>query len=62
MRLTLALLALVALMAGACAETSSSRPRSSVVDQARTCAACGASVGGDYFLGSSMRAVGPGSY
>jgi hypothetical protein len=62
MKLTLTLLMLVILWVGACADTSSSRRSSSIVDLASTCATCGATMRDDYFLGSSFRAVGPGSY
>ena len=64
MKMELILLALAALVVGACADTSSSqyRSRNSIINQANTCATCGATVQDDYFAGSAFKAVGPGSY
>jgi hypothetical protein len=62
MKLTLMLLMLATLWLGACADTSSSRRSSSIVDLASTCATCGATMRDDYFAGSAFRAVGPGNY
>ena len=64
MKMELILLALAALVVGACADTSSSqyRSRNSIIDQAKICATCGATVQDDYFAGSAYIAVGPGNY
>jgi hypothetical protein len=62
MRKGLMALMLAAVLFSACAETNSYRAQDPMIDRARTCAACGASVRGDYFLGSSIKAIGPGSY
>ncbi len=61
MRKGMMALMLAVLVFAACADTNSYRSRDAM-DRARTCAACGASVRGDYFLGSSVKAIGPGSY
>jgi hypothetical protein len=52
------------LFLGACADTNSgSRYRSnSIIGLANTCATCGATVSDNYFVGSNLRAIGPGSY
>jgi hypothetical protein len=64
MKMEWILLVLAALIVGACADTSGSeyRGRNSIIDRANTCATCGASVRDDYFAGSALKAVGPGSY
>jgi hypothetical protein len=64
MRIGLILLVLATLLLGACADTnSSSRYRSnSIIDLANTCATCGATIKDDYFIGTNLRAIGPGSY
>lgn len=64
MRIGLILLVLAALLMGACADTnSSSRYRSnSIIDLANTCATCGATIKDDYFVGTNLRAIGPGNY
>lgn len=64
MRIGLILLLLAVLLLGACADTNSnSRYRSnSIIDLANTCATCGATIKDDYFVGSNLRAIGPGSY
>jgi hypothetical protein len=63
MRKGLILLMLAAMLLTACAETNSgSRNRNSIIDLANTCATCGGAVKDDYFVGSSYKAIGPGSY
>jgi hypothetical protein len=64
MRISLILVILAALLVGACADTNSrSRYRSnSLIDSANTCATCGATIRDNYFVGSNLRAIGPGSY
>jgi hypothetical protein len=64
MRTSLILLVLAVLLVGACADTNSgSRYRSnSIIDLANTCATCGATVSDNYFVGSNLRAIGPGNY
>ena len=62
MRKGLMALMLAAVLVSACAETNSYRGRDATIEKARTCAACGASVRGDYFLGSSVKSIGPGNY
>jgi hypothetical protein len=60
---TLILLILALLLVGACADPNSPQyRRNSMIDLANTCATCGATVGGDYFVGSNFRAIGPGNY
>lgn len=59
----LMLLALAALLVGACADTDSRyRGRDSLIDLVGDCATCGAMVNDNYFAGSVFKAVGPGSY
>ncbi len=53
MKKLVGLILLAALLCWACAETDS------VTGRAATCAMCGASVSGDYFLYSADRAYGP---
>jgi hypothetical protein len=55
MKIAVGLMLLAVLMVWGC-ETTNSRD---TVNQAATCAMCGASVGGDYFLYSADRAFGP---
>jgi hypothetical protein len=64
MRKGLMVLVLAALLFPACADNSTNlyRSRDPMIDRARTCATCGASVRGDYFAGSAFKAIGPGSY
>jgi hypothetical protein len=62
MRNGLMALMLAAVLFSACADTNSYRGRDAMIDRARTCAACGASVRGDYFAGTAFKAVGPGNY
>ncbi len=62
MRKGLMMLMLAAWLLPACADTSSYRGRDSMLERDRTCAACGASVRGDYFVGSAFKSMGPGSY
>jgi hypothetical protein len=61
---SLILVVLVALFLGGCADTNSNRVRSTdpMVDLASTCAMCGATINDNYFVGSSFKAMGPGSY
>lgn len=59
----LILLALAALLVGACADTDSRyRGRDSMINLANTCATCGAAIQDNYFSDSAFRAMGPGSY
>jgi len=65
MKRGLILLGLLAMLLGACADTSSSsryRRHNSVIGLADTCATCGAAVRDDYFAGSAFKAIGPGNY
>jgi hypothetical protein len=64
MKTGLILLLLAVLLAAACADTYSSRPRGgdSIVNLAGTCATCGATIKDDYFADSAFRAIGPGNY
>jgi uncharacterized protein YcfL len=65
MKKGLMLLMLAAMLLQACADTNSNsryRNRDSVVDRARLCATCGASVSNDYFGATTFKAVGPGNY
>ncbi len=57
MKKSVGLLLLTALLTWACAETNTS---SSVTGRAATCAMCGASVSGDYFMRTTDKAIGPG--
>ena len=58
------LLLLAALLFQACADTNSysGNRRDSLIERANTCATCGASVSDNYFIGSSIKAIGPGNY
>ncbi|MCK9378011.1 MAG: hypothetical protein M0P73_17955 [Syntrophobacterales bacterium] len=65
MRTGLMLLALIALLTAACADTNGSsryRGGSSMINWAADCATCGAAIKDDYFAGSAYKAMGPGSY
>jgi hypothetical protein len=65
MRISLILLLLAALLLGACADMDSSsryRRSDSIIDLANTCATCGATIKDDYFVGTNLRAIGPGNY
>jgi hypothetical protein len=64
MKKVLILLVLAACLSGACADTNNSRyqGRDSMINLANTCATCGATVEDNYFYGSNLRAIGPGSY
>ena len=56
MKIAVGLMLLAVLMVWGCETTNS---RNSVTGRAATCAMCGASVSGDYFLYSADRAFGP---
>jgi hypothetical protein len=56
MKIAVGLMLLAVLMVWGCETTNS---RNSVTSQAATCAMCGASISGDYFLYSADRAYGP---
>jgi len=65
MKKVLILLVLAALGLGACADTNGGnlyRRSDSVIDRANLCATCGATIRDDYFIGTSLGAMGPGSY
>ena len=56
---------LAALLCQACADTNSNsryQSRDSMLDRAKTCATCGATVSDNYFSGSAFKAIGPGNY